>query len=348
MAFSSIRSRTVHRLMVLALVAMTVAACGDDETPVQPAPTPSGPTIFGNGSAGSVTISSDTLLAEPNLQFKNFTVESGVTLEVESGTVIRCTGTFQNDGTIVVFTSARGSLQSGFIGIDDGSYAPAEAGVALRAPSPGELGPSTSTRAGGQAGIGVSEYQARMLLRPGPKAGSGSGGSFAVQGASGGGSLVVLAKSSITNNGTITADGANAGSRSGGGGGIVVLGSTGSVTNSGTISATGGNGGNNDTFAGRGGGGGGGIIHFLAPTVTEGTTDVSGGVGGVASGTVSSDPRQGGGGGGACGGNGGVGGSVSSSDTPNAAGAGSAGYALTTIANPTSLFMARWQPPAER
>jgi hypothetical protein len=332
----------VYCLVVLALFAMILAGCGDDETTVAPPPASSGATIFGDGSAGARTISSDTLLAEPNLQFTNFTVSAGVTLTVESGTVIRCSRTFTNEGTIVVLTSAQGSEQTASTAGYDGSYAPAEAGVALRAPSPGEIGDDSSARRGGEGGVRVSEYQARMLLRPGPKAGSGAGGSYGYPGMTGGGSLVVLAKTAIVNDGSITADGQDAPIRSGGGGGgIVVLASAGSVTNNGTISATGGNGGTNDSFAGRGGGGGGGIVHFLAPSVTEGTTDVAAGTGGAASGNVTLLPRQGGGGGGACGGSGGNGGDVSASDVPSAAGSGGAGYTITTIANPSSLFLAR-------
>jgi len=337
------RFRPVRKCVALAIpaLALALAACGDEVTNiVEPALTlPSGPSIYGDGSAGARTISADTTLAEPNPQFTDFTVSAGVTLTVESGTVIRCTGTFRNDGTIVVGFGAEGSDQRGFGGLDV-SYTPAEAGVALRAPAPGEYGDNAGIRIGGVGGIGVSEYQARMILRPGPKAGSGSGGAYSAPGKRGGGSLVVLARVSVHNGGVIAADGEDASTRCGGGaGGIVILASADSVANTGTINANGGDGGANDTFAGRGGGGGGGIIHFLAPTVNNGAANVHGGQGGAAAGNVTQSPRQGGGGGGACGGAGGDGGLVALSNTPAAGAAGASGYVIVTAADPGSLFL---------
>lgn len=49
-----------------------------------------------------------------NFQFTDFSVAAGVTLTVPSGTVIRCTGTFTNNGTIVVNTGAPGGSADGW------------------------------------------------------------------------------------------------------------------------------------------------------------------------------------------------------------------------------------------
>src|SRR5262245_28730335 len=61
--------------------------------------------VYGNGSAGARTISADESWLEggnppANIQFTNFTIDAGVTLIIPSGTVIRCTGTFTNNGTL--------------------------------------------------------------------------------------------------------------------------------------------------------------------------------------------------------------------------------------------------------
>lgn len=302
--------------------------------------------IFGNGSAGDRTVAASTTLADTNLQYANFTINADVTLTIPSGSVIRCTGTFTNNGNIVVQSGAAGSRQAieeNGTDLLDGGYIPSEAGVALSSSGPGDFGFGTSPRSGGRGGLGLPAFEARSELNPGPKAGGGGGGTFGFTGHSGGGSLTVLAQSAILNaaTGTITAAGAGGGTRSGGGGGgVIILTSPGSVVNNGTVSANGGAGGNSDSFAGASGGGGGGIIHMLSPTITAGTTSVTGGLAGAngGAGSVSINPRQGGGGGGACGGDGGRGSSVSIAGTPSGADAGSAGHVLQSTVNPTALF----------
>src|SRR5262245_37476721 len=67
--------------------------------------------IYGNGSAGARAIATDedwTLTPVDDPQFTDFTVNAGVTLTVPSGTVIRGTGTFTNNGKIVVARFAAG------------------------------------------------------------------------------------------------------------------------------------------------------------------------------------------------------------------------------------------------
>ncbi|HUN81327.1 MAG TPA: hypothetical protein VMV81_07430, partial [Phycisphaerae bacterium] len=87
------------------------------------------------------------------------------------------------------------------------------------------------------------------------------------------------------------------------------------------------------------GGGGGGIIHFLAPSITVGTTSVLGGTKGATGPNLSTNPRTAGAGGGACGGNGGIGDSTSDGMTPlGNQQDGFAGQVLSTLVDPTALF----------
>lgn len=297
--------------------------------------------IYGNGSAQARTVTGSETLLEANLQYTDFTVAAGATLTVPSGAIIRCTGTFTNNGTIVVQQFARGGFGFGDDSTEFGAVAPPEAGISARTAGQGEFGDNSQIRSGGAGGTGLSELEARWVLSPGP-AGGGGGAASDDSGAMGGGTLVVLARTAIVNAGTIQADGQsalNAGS-GGGGGGIIVLASLAQITNSGTLSAKGGNGENADTNEAPSGGGGGGIVHLLAPVVNDtGTHNVSGGVAGGGAGSLTTvTPRRGGAGGGASGGNGGAGGQIDTGDVVGPAEDGSAGYYFVTLTDPTSLF----------
>src|SRR5204863_7637363 len=59
---------------------------------------------------GTRTVDSSGALIDDNNQYASFTVPSGVTVTIPSGTVIRCTGTFTNNGTIVVDPGAKGGV----------------------------------------------------------------------------------------------------------------------------------------------------------------------------------------------------------------------------------------------
>lgn len=151
--------------------------------------------VYGDGSAGAKIIAASTAFADLNPQYTDFTVNSGVTLTVQSGTVIRCKGTFTNNGRIVVETGGRGArLLGGGTNTVDARYAPADAGVSLAPAGPGMFADSGLTIRGGFGGIGLSETQARMVLQAGTKAGGGGGGSNTQNGAAGGGSFGCLVK----------------------------------------------------------------------------------------------------------------------------------------------------------
>ncbi len=302
--------------------------------------------IYGDGSAGAVSYSTANgdlfvhVATDLNLQFTDFTIEAGATLNVPSGTVIRCTGTFTNRGTLTV-RQVPGSDGGGYV-VNGTNFiyqgpAPGKNGAA---PTPGELGDNSTTRFGGIAAAGLSLGEARTITLPGIVGGGAGAGGLSARGSEGSGTVVILAREGIVNESgaLIQADGDNGILGSGGaGGGIIVLASPTSITNSGTIRALGGAGGASTSNDGRGGGGGGGILSFFSPQVTAGTTAVTGGAGGVVAASVTAGIRACGGGGGACGGAGGNGGSVSGT-TPSAPTGGGAGYVIITEVDPTALF----------
>ena len=292
--------------------------------------------VYGDGSAGSVNYSISSTFQESNPQFTDFTIANGVTLTVPSGTILRCSGNFINNGTINVSVGLR----------DTPRFAENGRTSSLINSSPQE----SPGGAGGQAlPLGVAKQYLRTQISA-----AGNGFREAVDsGSDGAGSLTIICSGAIVNNGTITSDGMNSASqyRGGGGGGLIVLASGTSINNNGTISANGGNGGDflatdaNNTGHGPGGGGGGGIAHLVSPTIgNTGTILVNGGQGGTAGGAMSITGfiYSGGGGGGGSGGAGGNGGAVNPGNSGlenTAAGEdGEPGQILQTIADPVSLF----------
>jgi hypothetical protein len=338
--------------------------------------------VYGNGSAGAKTVSADEHLGSAlavhealNLQYTDFTVDSGKTLTVPSGTVIRCTGTFTNNGTIVVNAGTYGANARGLFTNNDyeEARAPAHPGISGRGAGDGSwtnLPSGSGDVLGGAGGLGLDSVQAAFLLKPGSfGGGAGAAGGPSVLtlsafppvvldvnwGSSGGGSFVVVAKNGIVNKGAISANGSTGfGGGGGGGGGVVILASQTSVSAAvgSAIEAKGGAGQNAVGFhiadlsvgdvgaVGAGGGGGGGIVHLIAPTVSSnGTITVTGGAKGSTSGvTAGSAMRFGGGGGGACGGTGGQGGSISAAGAALEASAGNDGVYFVNQVDPTSLL----------
>lgn len=292
--------------------------------------------IYGDGSQGARIFSSSGTFQDANPQYTDVTVNSGVTLSVPSGTVLRCTGSFINNGTITVLPPLRDAPRFAEHGVIESSAA-----------SSGAESP------GGSGGASLQPGVSKSLLRLGLLA---SGNGYRAPGDTGGlgaGSLTILCSGTVTNNGTITANGLNSvGSyRGGGGGGFIILSSLSSVSNPGVVNANGGNGGallatdSNSTGYGPGGGGGGGIVHLISPSIlTTGTVNINGGSGsaGGGAGAITGFLYYGGGGGGGSGGAGGNGGSVNPGNIGNnsaLAGAnGDPGQLIQTLADPTSLF----------
>ncbi|OWY72342.1 hypothetical protein B7486_05320 [cyanobacterium TDX16] len=361
-----IRSNRLHGFLLAAFCLMT---CMGGGCPMQmPTPGPEGPPgpmgtdgqlrIYGNGSAGARVVSgnenwNDASQAPINLQFTDLTISAGATLMLPSGMTIRCTGTFTNNGNIVVRTGADGGFagQDG-PGNDDLANGPVDpvAGIGTIAAQAGDAGDNAAARFGGRGGFGISEFEARQVTTVATAAGGGgaaagtdaSGGVTDNKGSAGGGGVRILVMGAITNSAdaTVSADGAE-GEGGGGAGGVIIMASMTSITNAGAISANGGDGEAGDSNEGPSGGGGGGVVHFLAPTITNsGTATVAGGAAGAVGPGVSAVDRFGGGGGGASGGSGGNGGIVpaGANPTPLAATGGASGFVLQSQLDPTSLF----------
>lgn len=310
--------------------------------------------VYGDGSAGSRVISEDLRLGDQgdvNLQYVDFTIEPNVTLTVQSGTVIRCTGTFTNNGSIVVQNGAEGGTrrETGSSAISRTARVPV-AGISTLSASVGEVTPVRLAVFGGDGGIGLSEFESRSVspIVSVSSVAFGGGGAAAVgAGGDGGGAFTILAAQPITNDGSINADGESApdGGGGGGGGGGIVLASAVRVINTSvaSISANGGNGGAATSQAAPGGGGGGGIVHMIAPEVdNNGGTSVGNGAAGADGGanSITNDTRAAGGGGGASAGNGGNGGDIGEgvNPTPGSGTDGTSGFSLETLVDPTALF----------
>jgi len=333
-----------NSLRVCVLLAAAVASGCDTMGDVAGLPTS---WAYGDGSAGSKTVASNEALRDSNMQYGDFTIAAGVTLTVQSGTVIRCTGTFTNNGTIVVASGTEGGLRQGIDASSiTGATQPPEPGISTLSAAAGEAGDDTSSRIGGPGGTGISDVEGGGTLDIGVKAGGSGAAGLDTKGGDGGGGFTVLAQTAITNAGEITADGGDGGDGAGGGGGgVIVLASAGSVTNTAgaTITADGGDGGTSSSSQGPGGGGGGGLVHFLAPTITDsGAVSVGGGSAGAtgAAGSLTAALRTGGGGGGATAGNGGDGGiaPAGANADPGDGQGGVSGFFLLGEFDPTAMF----------
>lgn len=297
--------------------------------------------IYGDGSAGSLSVSGSTTLNAANLQYSDITIEPGGTLTLPSGTILRVSGSFVNQGTITVNTFSAGgrthTVDTSMLAVP---FRPALPGVARSPAMNGSYGTSAGIQSGGLGGNGLLEAHAARLLAPGLSGGGGGGAGFS-EGGAGGGALVILARGSLENSGIINADGSDGGASGGGGGGggIIILASETSISNTGNINANGGNGGARTTLTGPGGGGGGGVVHFIAPAIpNSGTVSTGPGTGSSGGTGVTGTPRSAGGGGGASGGAGGSGGDVFTDNSASAGVAGSSGWVIETLADPTSLF----------
>jgi hypothetical protein len=305
--------------------------------------------IYGDGSFGPLVVSSSVTWTTQHLrQYTDCQIDAGATLTVPSGAVIRCSGTFTNNGTIVVANASSGEQVSGLP--VSGGMLPAIRPVSLgglgwgRAAA-GKAGYGTDQAAvtGGPGGFGMTTAHALTILRPGPIGGGAGGSSVGTFGVAGGGTLTILAGGAIVNNGSISADATLSTSSGAGGaaGGIIIIASRVSVTEtaSSILSAIGADGGASVSTRGAGGGGGGGIIHVLAPSISaNGARTVSGGAAGSTATAVSASPRAGGGGGGSCGGGGGAGATIATDNAQTGASSGTIGIAVSTTTDPTSLF----------
>lgn len=307
--------------------------------------------VYGNGSSGDLLVQGFVNLAEINGQYADITIDPGAELNVPSGTVLPCTGSFINNGTISVSTAAKAGIVAVAIAssttVIHPNFSPAHPGLSLRTAGNGEASPSGASVLGGRGGRGLGD-DAETLIRPTHLAGGGGGASkytTSTAGGNGGGSLLIACAGPVVNDGRIVAIGDDAFSgRGGGAGGMVVIASATSILNNGMINVSGGDGGPSSASEcrGPGGGGGGGVVHLLAPSISDdraASYNLSGGDGGHnPTGVLGSKIRFGGGGGGALGGDGGNGGNIEGGDIYNAA-PGSSGRMFQTLTDPTALLV---------
>jgi hypothetical protein len=335
----------------MVVLAMLMSEAGQIGCAVSPPPQQT-PGPYGDGSAGAVTLNTtvSNLPADTNFEFTDLTIAPATTIGVSSGTVIRCTGNFTNNGTLNVITGAGGGFTDD-AAVDGDTltfiYQPPHPGWSPRLPTNGEVAANFGKATGGLGGSAIPPGGAVQLLQPGIYGGGGGANSTIGAGGSGGGALVVLVQGTFTNNGSIQANGGSGiHSSGGGGGGIIIIASKTAIDNgAGRLIAQGGA--SADVFnssaaiEGSGGAGGGGIVHLLAPAITQGIIDVGGGPSGAVSATPLSAPiHRAGAGGGGCGGQGGSGGLVPAGNPalPERGSNGQPGQVIITERDPTFLF----------
>jgi hypothetical protein len=130
---------------------------------------PTGPTgengqlrIFSDGSAGVLAVTTGASLLgrvpDATFQFTDATISAGAIRTVPSGTLLRCTGTFTNNGTIVVQTGERCGDQVNNPGV---AHLPADNGGS---------GPDTDDLGARAGGIGLTTGEAIFLLDVNPAA----------------------------------------------------------------------------------------------------------------------------------------------------------------------------------
>jgi len=311
--------------------------------------------IYGDGSAGDLDLT-DVNQLDGSGSFHNIVVPVGANLMIPSGVTLRCTGSFINNGTIEIEPFASGAYQSN----NDGSFShlghrPAGAGLSFGGAANGAAGTGGGNPIpGAQPTVALSSLTLRSLLSPGPNGGGGGGalgfttyeldGINSVEGGSGGGTLRIICRDGIFNNGTISANGTSGiGSGVGGGaGGVIILASAQEIVNDGMIQANGaaGIGAHRPQLISGGGGGGGGLVHLLSPSPDNGNGDitVTGGAGGASNpGSIPALEASSGGAGGSLAGAGGAGGQID--NDVNSGENGEAGLVLmTTVAEPAYLF----------
>lgn len=304
--------------------------------------------IYGNGSAGALNITDPiTSISDANLQFTSCTIQSGAVLIVPSGAILRCDGNVIISGFISVQDAATGGLvgssPSTNVYTSMGRYA--NPGRTRTVAANGEMGSNSASLSGGTFSFNMGNEEAMMTYQPHIFGGGGGGGSAGF-GGNGGGYFAILASGTITVTGGINAVGGNGSAGGGGGGGgFVVLASKTGVTipSSASINVQGGNGGSSGTSNGAGGGGGGGLVYVISPNNSVNTSgfNLSGGLAGDNSTSVSTNVAIAGGAGGGSVGAGGSGGSIPSGVRPTVSSAGtdgSIGFNITLTADPTALF----------
>jgi len=213
------------------------------------------PGLFGDGSDGDVTISSNTTLTR-DMCYDDLTAESPAVLttngfriyaqtsvEIESGATVRHNGADGQAGGGA--GAAAGSLQGGG---DGGGASPESVDASLGGDGGSSGGSGGSANAapadyGGIRGIFQALSGLYLTAEDNASVGGGAGGAAGDTGGGGGGGVILIATPSLTHEGAIEAEGGDGAGTGGGGGGGVVLLAYGTKTGSGTTSVAGGSGG---------------------------------------------------------------------------------------------------------
>ena len=245
---------------------------------------------FAQSPSGDVVISSNTAWAAGSYQLNSLVVNNGATLTVGGGSTLNVTvgitvtgssnivlqgantagqvnGSWQGAGVTLnaatVEVDAGSSINADGQGYLAGSYGPPS--VAGAGPGGGPAGASAGGSYGGVGGTGGANTGAATAIYGSVTAptdlgsGGGSRWSSGVAG-SGGGAIRLMVSGTLTNNGTISANGAGASNQAGGGAGGSVWITTAALVGSGSITANGGGG------SGEASGGGGRIAVYYNGT----------------------------------------------------------------------------------
>ncbi|WKZ57686.1 MAG: hypothetical protein QY326_03200 [Bdellovibrionota bacterium] len=125
--------------------------------------------IYGNGARGALSVSGATALTGANHQFTDITINPGAVFTVPSGAVLRCTGTFTNNGTITVTRFAAGASRLGASNSDiELSASSAHPGSTACPAGSGAFGTNADTVLGAPEGCGLNQVSAANILDPGP------------------------------------------------------------------------------------------------------------------------------------------------------------------------------------
>lgn len=241
-------------------------------------------TCFGDGSDGSVAISSNTTLSR-DMYYSNLTVNSGYTLNT-NGWKIYVKGTLSGSGIIANNANGVTGAPGNSVGIGQNGAAGGAGGAILDGTGSAGSTPSTTIGYGGLGGSGGAsggagggtgnqtyiperivrhDHIINMAYKAGGQGGGGGGGA----------------------NGSALEAG-SAGGQGGGGGGVVFIAAK-TINFSGPFEAIGGvgaNGASNDNgTGGGGGGGGGGFIYIVALDIIQlaSALNIIGGSGGTGS-----------------------------------------------------------------
>jgi hypothetical protein len=277
-----------------------------------------------NGSPGSV-IFVDDAQSDPGLSvyqqlsispdtiatYRFVTVDNGGTLTIGGGANITVTGMTKVTGNSSILVQSKNNtgqvdgqwqgagatLNAGEVQIDAGSKVSADGqgytGVPCCSnPGNGPGGGPAGHNAGSYGGIGGGPTPAPIYGSAFSPADLGSGGSgcsawWCSGGGSGGGAIRLAVSGTLTNNGTISANGGDASSGAGAGGSVYAM--TGKLAGSGVFTANGGGSGGRSGSDYRGGGGGRVAVYYPGTTSYTGFAN-STAAGGIATGGLNGSP----------------------------------------------------------